>query len=175
MEDDKLPKQFCYDCTIKIESSYTFITEAQKADAILRNIVSRSNISIIVEIESHTKNLTFSNDQTVINDQFNNSPYCNEILSDNVHEMITNECETQEISFAKNNINTDNKIDKTVIYKNKNTNETKNVDVENNIDKNNVCPLCRKSFATKAWFTKHMQKEHLEYACTHCSKSKYSV
>lgn len=55
-DDEKLPKQFCYDCIIKIESSFIYITETQKVDVILKNIISRTNKSIIVEPEIN-KNL----------------------------------------------------------------------------------------------------------------------
>lgn len=38
----------------------------------------------------------------------------------------------------------------------------------------NVCPVCRKSFTSKTWFDKHMEKEHTghKYSCLHCPKSK---
>ncbi|KAF9412686.1 hypothetical protein HW555_008894 [Spodoptera exigua] len=56
-EDDKLPKQFCYDCAIKIESAFTYITEAHKVDATLKNIISRTNTSIIVEPETQSRHI----------------------------------------------------------------------------------------------------------------------
>lgn len=36
-----------------------------------------------------------------------------------------------------------------------------------------VCPVCGKSFTSKTWFAKHMQNEHTrKYTCAHCPKSK---
>ncbi|XP_063545818.1 zinc finger protein 11-like [Cydia strobilella] len=45
-ENDMLPKQFCYDCTIKIESSYTFIKEAQHVNDTLTNLLTQRTVIV---------------------------------------------------------------------------------------------------------------------------------
>lgn len=44
-----------------------------------------------------------------------------------------------------------------------------------NDSKKSVCPVCRKEFMSKKWFSKHMEKEHSghKYTCLHCPKCMY--
>ncbi|XP_073955751.1 uncharacterized protein [Choristoneura fumiferana] len=54
-EDDSLPKQFCYDCTVKIDAAYSYISEAQHINTTLLNLVNQR--SVIVETNKHTEPL----------------------------------------------------------------------------------------------------------------------
>ncbi|CAH2068139.1 unnamed protein product, partial [Iphiclides podalirius] len=174
MEADKLPKQFCYDCIIKIESSYTFIKEAQNVNVTLKNIVSRTETSIIVGLEnclrltvptlepkSHLK-LTLpdyklcssigNSEKTVLQ---NNNEY---------HAIQINKVSNNNATDLPNEQSTQPKVVQSV-----NTREINNCD--NN--KKNICPVCRKGFMSKVWFTKHMDKEHSgqKYSCMQCDKT----
>lgn len=173
-EDDKLPKQFCYDCIIKIESAFTYITEAHKVDATLKNIISRTNTSIIVEPETHSRpidNLRLTLPDYKISVTVNN--YDKHILFDNIdlpasdtsHTIPEKPCEEIE---PIQNITEEEKGEH---INQESVEETVNVEDS----KKNVCPVCRKAFTSKTWFNKHMKKEHTnhKFACTHCPKSKF--
>ncbi|KAM3957039.1 uncharacterized protein ACR2FA_008972 [Aphomia sociella] len=176
-EDDNLPRQFCYDCIIKIESSYTYIIEAQKVNITLKNVVSRAT-SVIVEPDSHTRN-------SLSNDIANNIKFtpsnCNVGGTiDNFDEPvffddIENDCQN---NFGSCNM-TDEKVEQKLSDSNNVEKQDSNKDVSvketENVGENkkNICPVCRKCFTSKAWFAKHMEKEHTgnKYACTQCTKT----
>lgn len=159
--EDKLPKQFCYDCTIKIESAFTFVKEAQENDIKFKNIILRPNTGVIVE--SQTKNnIELSNCNTFDDEYVENSTcvYENEIiLRTEAENNIANECANN----IKSNFQVNEKLQ----------DEKRNNDLSNDKCKRNVCVKCEKSFSTRTWYTKHMKKEHAEseYSCTQCSKS----
>ncbi|RVE48457.1 hypothetical protein evm_006893 [Chilo suppressalis] len=121
--DEKLPKQFCKDCIVKLESSYKYITDAQKTDVTLRNIISRSENSVIVEPENYNKSLMEEHYITNVSDS--NANFKEEVLFNN-----GSECNVQS-------------------------------------------EIGRKSFVSKTWFTKHMEKEHTgqKHTCSYCQKT----
>ncbi|KAJ8734452.1 hypothetical protein PYW08_013702 [Mythimna loreyi] len=177
-EDDTLPKQFCFDCIIKIESAFTYITEAHKVDATLKNIISRTNTSIIIEPETHSRpidNLKLTLPDYKISVTVDN--YDEHILFDNIdlpasHTSHTNvEKPLEEIEVIQNVTEEERRED---VQENDAKNqecvkETINVDDT----KKNVCPVCRKAFTSKTWFNKHMKKEHTDhkFVCAHCPKT----
>ena len=172
-EEDKLPKQFCYDCVIKIESAFTYITEAHKVDATLKNIISRTNTSIIVEPETHSRhieNLKLTLPDYKISVAVDN--YDEHILFDNIElpasdtSHVIPEKPVEEIELIQNVIEVEERED----INQESVKETVNVEET----KKNVCPVCRKGFTSKTWFNKHMKKEHTDhkFTCAHCPKSK---
>ncbi|XP_053601991.1 zinc finger protein 771-like [Plodia interpunctella] len=174
-EEDKLPQQFCYDCTIKIESSFTFITEAQKVNITLKNIISRALTSIIVEpTESHNKTI-----QNPVNNMKLTLPdYKISTSADDYYEPILSEEICNERSADIHHIDIDiNKENALIQTKNDIATEelnTMSIDAGNGSEnKKNICPVCRKMFTSKTWFDKHMEKEHTgrKYSCPHCSKT----
>lgn len=221
MEDIKLPKQFCYDCTIKIESSYTFIKEAQNVNITFKNIASRSETSIIIEPESlknssHEPNrlrltlpdykLSIGVSNYVEQDIFDDTDYTHResaIQTKDVQivpikpvevSLNTEKCNTTHIS--PNGLEKDNTVkvdekkrDTTNKLKDENhvhvhapklednikINEEKITHITVDETKKNVCPVCRKEFTSKKWYSKHVEKEHsgLKYTCSQCSKCMY--
>ncbi|XP_045761550.1 zinc finger protein 84-like isoform X3 [Maniola jurtina] len=240
MEDIKLPKQFCYDCTIKIESCYTFIKEAQNVNITLKNIASRSETSIIIEPDSlkshtieptklrltlpdyklsigvsnyveqdiyedtdytHTETAILTNDMQIAsketaiscNSNINKSiSRNNKIEIDNIiHiDMLKRDSMKVESMNRNDNIKVDeSKKENTVKYSLQKRDSTIKFDTskrdgtikgdeskrDSTIDDTNksVCPVCRKGFTSKKWFSKHMEKEHSghKYTCAHCPKS----
>lgn len=260
LEDIKLPKQFCYDCTIKIESCYTFIKEAQNVNITLKNIASRSETSIIIEpdsLKSHTteqtklrltlpdyklsigvsnyteqdiyNNTDYTHNETRVNydkttiltkdvqiapkkiDSSHNSDL-NESLSKNnkleIDNIINVDMLKRESTIKVDSVNRDDTIkvdesnrENTVKYSLKRDGTIKldtskkdgtiKLDTskregtlklgeskrDSAIDETNksVCPVCRKEFTSKKWFSKHMEKEHSgqKYTCAHCPKCMY--
>ncbi|XP_004928701.1 zinc finger protein 664 [Bombyx mori] len=159
-DGDTLPKQFCYDCTIKIESAYTFITEALKVNVTLKNIISNTNIVITVQpdlknTEGLESRLTLP--ECKISSTIEN--YSDIILNalDYVH---LNESEPEKVP-EQNVLNN---------HQERVCEEKKDIKVE---EKKNVCPVCHKGFTSKAWFNKHMVNEHngQKYMCNECSKT----
>ncbi|XP_047539445.1 zinc finger protein 771-like [Vanessa atalanta] len=179
-DNEKLPRQFCYDCVIKIESCYTFIKEAQNVNITLKNIASRSETSIIIEpetfksIEPETNKLRLTLPEYKLSigitsfnntNNFNNAA-CNlssikDISSDNVH-TVTKNC--KPLNEIVNKDDSNQKISKEIGDEN-------SIEVEET--KKIICPACRKSFVSQKWFTKHMEKEHSghKYICDRCPKS----
>ncbi|XP_030031670.2 zinc finger protein 771 [Manduca sexta] len=160
-EEDALPKQFCYNCIIKIESAYTFITEALKVTVTLKNILSRTNTVIVQpETKAIENRLTLPDykiSSTIENYEetiYNTTDYAPCIDNQEYEKME----EVQELQIEEV-IEKEVKIDKK---------EPKPVE-----EKKNICPVCRKGFVSKAWFNKHMEKEHAgnKYACVQCSKT----
>lgn len=159
-DDDKLPKQFCYDCVIKIESSFTFITEAQKVDAILKNIISRTNTSIIVKPETKNIELKLKLPDYKVSATIDNKPVLidgdlKKELDDIKVEIIKN-----EVTYS---ITERDRLDKK---------EGRKERVNRDETKKHICPLCRKEFTSKLWFNKHLEKEHYgpKFVCKHCQK-----
>lgn len=222
MEDIKLPKQFCYDCTIKIESSYTFIKEAQNVNITLKNIASRSETSIIIEPESlknssHEPNrlrltlpdykLSIGVSNYVEQDIFDDTDYTQRESAIQTKDvqivpikpvevcLNTEKCNTTHISPNRmlekdNTVKVDEtKRDSTNKLKDKNHAQVHAPKLEDNLKineekithitvdetKKNVCPVCRKEFTSKKWYSKHVEKEHsgLKYTCSQCSKCMY--
>ncbi|XP_052747502.1 uncharacterized protein K02A2.6 isoform X1 [Bicyclus anynana] len=217
MEDIKLPKQFCYDCTIKIESCFTFIKEAQNVNITLKNIASRSDTSIIIEPESVKNCLTEPNRLRLTlpdyklsigvsnyteQDIFDETDYNrNEsaILTTDLPILPTKTIEllqsTEKCNLPIHNElerNSNLKLDTTIssvkIEPKRDDNITVGVPERVATRKNNVCktdvtvldeakklacPVCRKQFTSKKWYSKHMDKEHSghKYNCEHCPKS----
>lgn len=66
-DHDSLPKQFCYECTIKIEASYTYIKEAQRINTTLVNLVTQR--SVIVEVNRPTEPLYAETDDISDNNE----------------------------------------------------------------------------------------------------------
>ncbi|XP_022826149.1 zinc finger protein 664-like [Spodoptera litura] len=171
-EEDKLPKQFCYDCAIKIESAFTYITEAHKVDATLKNIISRTNTSIIVEPETqsrHIDSLKLTLPDYKISTTIDS--YDEHILFDNIElaasdSQIIPEKTLEEIESIQN-------IPEEVENAEKNNPESVKEKVNANETKKNICPICRKGFTSKTWFNKHMKKEHTEnkFVCPQCPKT----
>ncbi|CAB3258935.1 unnamed protein product [Arctia plantaginis] len=160
--DDKLPRQFCYDCIIKIESSFTFITEAQKVDAVLKNIISRTNTSVIVKqepksIELRLKLPDYKVSATIDKEQ---------VIFD---KDLKSEIDDINVEIIKNEVNSSiEERDKQDKHK---EGGTERVCVEE--IKKHICPLCRKQFTSKSWFNKHIEKEHNgpKLVCKNCQKS----
>ncbi|XP_059051391.1 zinc finger protein 615-like isoform X2 [Achroia grisella] len=198
-DEDKLPRQFCYDCIIKIESSCTYIMEAQKVNVTLKNVVSRPT-SVIVKPESHNKNivntttdntgeLELSDYKLNTIDNFDEQAFFDNI--DNQEENFSNCNKTEENDTNIKTIDNENSINVKEIEnveeaKRKEVVEDTNVNtIENEKSMNvkemenvgetkkNVCPVCRKEFMSKVWFAKHMENEHTgnKYACTQCPKT----
>ncbi|CAK1599278.1 unnamed protein product [Parnassius mnemosyne] len=179
-EGDRLPKQFCYDCIIKIESSYMFIKEAQNVNVTLKNIVSRTETSIIVELENCAR---------LIHTQSEPKSHLKLTLPD--YKLCSSVQNTKELSLVENvkenfNIHSDNdQYDDAVtnvslkeLPCNNNEDMGKNDDAKEKVKncdgvKKNICPICRKGFMSKVWFAKHMAKEHSgqKYRCEHCAKT----
>lgn len=243
LEDIKLPKQFCYDCTIKIESCYTFIKEAQNVNVTLKNIASRSETSIIIEpdsLKSHTTEPTklrltlpdyklcigVSNypEQDIYDDtgyitkdeqiaptktELSHNSDINETISKStkleIYNIINVDMLKRDSSIKVDSVNREDtiKVDEsnkvsTVKYSLQKRDDTIKFDAskregtikvdskregtlkvgeskrDSAIDETNksVCPVCRKEFTSKKWFSKHMEKEHSghKYTCTHCPK-----
>lgn len=174
-EDDQLPKQFCYDCIIKIESSFTYITEAHKVDATLKNIISRTNTSIIVETETNsrrTDNLNLTLPDYKICVAVDN--YDEQVIFDSIDLPASDTGQINaEKSLEVECIQNVTEVEEGEDISHESVKET--VTVEET--KKNVCPVCRKAFTSKTWFNKHMKKEHTEhkYACAHCPKSMYTT
>uniref|UniRef100_A0A2A4JB14 Protein krueppel n=1 Tax=Heliothis virescens TaxID=7102 RepID=A0A2A4JB14_HELVI len=168
-ENDKLPKQFCYDCVIKIESAFTYITEAHKVDATLKNIISRTDTSIIVEPETISRpkdNLKLTLPDYKISVAVDN--YDEQVLFDNI-----------DLPASDNHVMSEKPLEDIDLIQNA---EVEMIDTSNEVaqekvlveeTKKNVCPVCRKAFTSKTWFDKHMKKEHTDhkYACAHCPKT----
>lgn len=170
--DENLPKQFCYDCIIKIESSYAFIKEAQNVDVTLKNLASRSE-SVIVEPEIPRAEFKEPKLQLTLPDyklSIGISDYVSK--GTNVNENI-NKINLHIPSVRPKTepiLNTIEKIDSTEKIVEKKIDASKNVDES----KKFMCTVCKRSFISKVWFTKHMQKEHSDkkFSCSHCPKCK---
>ncbi|VVC87001.1 unnamed protein product, partial [Leptidea sinapis] len=168
-DDEKLPQQFCYDCTIKIESSYTFIKEAKNVDVTLKNLILRSNASVIVQPENKIES-THKVQSVKLT------------LPDYKLSIGTINFSTQDVISGYGVQNTNNivyssgstqaNVEPTILEKilNKSEEEAK---VATETNKKNMCQICQKSFISKVWFTKHMEKEHSghKFICTVCCKS----
>ncbi|XP_014355333.2 zinc finger protein 771 [Papilio machaon] len=175
IEEDKLPKQFCYDCVIKIESSYTFIKEAQNVNVTLKNIASRRETSIIVELENCNK-LTEVPPTPKNHLKLTLPDYklCSTI--ENFDEPILLNNTSESINFTNDNIPMDPITDISINNPiDTNVNSTKDIKQTENlaVDNRNMCTICKKSFSSKVWFAKHMEKEHSgqKYSCPQCSKT----
>ncbi|XP_041973808.1 zinc finger protein 771-like [Aricia agestis] len=170
--EEKLPKQFCYDCIIKIESSYTFIKRAQNVDATLKNIASRSETSVIVEREVSKTEYKDQNKLQLTLPDYKLSIGINEFKHDTCIQDYST-AHTQNIQQS-NEPETVEKIEciinTSVIL---DTGKKKKDPILENETKKNVCPLCKKAFTSKIWYNKHMDKEHAgnKYLCTQCPKS----
>lgn len=148
-----------------MESSYSFITEAQKVHVTLKNIISRSNISIIVEPETCLKTHNPEIKLTLPDYKI-----CSVIEDTRLYEPAQNKL-----------VETDNLGIQTDIFEENVEPINKEISIDRIVNEpeiakdSNVCPVCRKSFTSKTWFTKHMQNEHTrKYACAHCPKSKFN-
>lgn len=166
-DEDKLPQQFCYDCIIKIESSYTFITEAQKVHVTLKNIISRSDTSIIIEPDKSVKPRNPEIKLTLPDYKI-----CSVIEDSRIYNPVMKLVETNSAEKETDNVLENFEENEPVTEKE----DGEQIVKESEIPKNsNVCPVCRKRFTSKTWFAKHMQKEHVkQYACPHCPKSKFT-
>ncbi|KAL0850638.1 hypothetical protein ABMA28_012392 [Loxostege sticticalis] len=175
-DEDQLPQQFCSDCIVKIESSYFYIKEAQKVDLMLKNLLSRTSTSVIVEPENCYKN---------INEQ-NKAVSSLSVLDYNINSTDMNSTENIVLVNLENEINvyddektTDehepnfNGIQSQIENCNEADIETPVENIDRNETTKKVCPVCRKAFTSQTWFSKHMQKEHSEekFCCTQCPKT----
>ncbi|XP_068628998.1 zinc finger protein 696-like [Battus philenor] len=167
-EEDKLPKQFCYDCTIKIESSYTFIKEAQNVNITLKNMASRTETSIIVELENCTRLQETQSVKTHLKLTLPDYKLCStfdkiedQSLSNKINNSVAipNDIPVESVPDNIDLPATDDVV--------------KNVNDSCDSNKKNICTICRKAFVSKVWFAKHMEKEHSgqKYSCTQCSKT----
>lgn len=145
----------------------------------LKNLLSRTSTSVIVEPENCYKN---------INEQ-NKAVSSLSVLDYNINSTVMNSTENIVLVNLENEINVYDD-EKTTDEHEPNFNGIQSqienyneADIETpveNIDKNEttkkVCPVCRKAFTSQTWFSKHMQKEHSEekFCCTQCPKSKYT-
>ncbi|CAG9783365.1 unnamed protein product [Diatraea saccharalis] len=171
LDDEKLPKQFCNDCIIRLESSFAYITEAQKANVTLRNIISRTENSVIVEPENYNNRiLADKNYADNINITPSSDANFNEQTLDNVTSEMDRHIDTSEFpkTFEEANI-TNTECDDTLKKSNRTVNDINNTEGT----KKNICPVCRKTFTSKTWFSKHMEKEHTgqKYTCNYCEKT----
>lgn len=143
----------------------------------MKNIVSRAETSIIVELENCSRIIEpFIEPKSHLKLTLPDYKLCSSIGPPGDTTVLHN------ISRESHNIQEDNTSCNTISYVPKeqfaeleepkidNTKENKISDS----DKKNVCPICRKGFTSKVWFAKHMVKEHngKKYSCTKCDKSK---
>ncbi|CAG5034830.1 unnamed protein product [Parnassius apollo] len=188
-ERDRLPKQFCYDCIIKIESSYTFIKEAQNVNVTLKNIVSRIETSVIVELENCARLMHIpSESKSHLKLTLPDYKLCSSVQNSKEQAIIENFKEKFDIQ--SDNVQYDNAITDDSLKElpcNSNEDMTKNDGAKEKVEnfgilKKNICPICRKGFMSKVWFAKHMEKEHsafskqsqLKYhATTHSEERKF--
>ncbi|XP_013166537.1 PREDICTED: zinc finger protein 771-like [Papilio xuthus] len=173
-EGDKLPKQFCYDCVIKIESSYTFIKEAQNVNVTLKNMVSRRERSIIVELENSTRPTTGpSTSKNHLNLTLPDYKLSSTIESSEEPLLINNTNES--IDLTNDNIPPDPKTQNLINNPPESNVESKDIKHDKNQagDEKHMCTTCKKSFTSQVWLAKHMEKEHSgqEYHCTQCNKT----
>ncbi|XP_045510480.1 zinc finger protein 501-like [Colias croceus] len=146
-EDDILPKQFCHDCELSIQSSYSFIKRAQHVNITLRNISLRQSASVIV-IPNKTKDI--QNEillhENRVQDSLSIIESCNEIDTNEYKiEGVEKEISTNELEFIESDIKSETK---------------------------NTCPECKKTFISIAWFNKHMENEcsGRNFECKICNK-----
>lgn len=128
----------------------------------LKNIASRCEKSVIIKPETKTVEesnklrLTLPDYKLSIGINIDEHIYEDINIDNNCKENLNNDTKTQ---LSMNIIN--NKADKN------NANEDSKGD-----STKNICTICRKSFISKKWFLKHMEKEHSgqKYTCTYCPK-----
>ncbi|KOB65144.1 Uncharacterized protein OBRU01_23680 [Operophtera brumata] len=162
-EEDQLPQQFCYSCLNKIESSYSFIIEAQKVHVTLKNIVSRSDTSIIVEpdtcLKTHNPEIKLTlPDYKICSVVEDTRPY--ELGQKKLVETVDLPVETGNFEDNVEPIN------------------EKEIGIDRSVNKpeiaidSNVCPVCRKSFSRPSQLTSHSvsHSEERKFACSACGK-----
>ncbi|GBP17349.1 Zinc finger protein 566 [Eumeta japonica] len=175
--DDELPKQFCYDCCVNIELSHAFIKKARKTDITLKNLVFRSESSVIVEMDSLSRTSTIqyqgieSNEISYDNQSDNTMYLQNEELLSNLNNVLEKQSESAKFGEPLPNLTSENntRSEVNIITKNVNLNESSSKCVDQNKVvlkssdelKLNTCPICRKEFSSKTWFAKHVENEHV--------------
>ncbi|VVC87002.1 unnamed protein product, partial [Leptidea sinapis] len=167
-DDEKLPQQFCYDCTIKIESSYTFIKEAKNVDVTLKNLILRSNASVIVQPENKIES-THKVQSVKLT------------LPDYKLSIGTINFSTQDVISGYGVQNTNNivyssgstqaNVEPTILEKilNKSEEEAK---VATETNKKNMCQICQKTFKKQCQLKYHVitHSEERNFACSTCGK-----
>lgn len=134
----------------------------------LKNIASRSEKSVIIEpetsktIEEPNKlRLTLPDYKLSVGINIDDHSVFDD--SDNIYrEKLNNNIHTLLQSVTVQNKTNDKQNSKCSL----------NEDAKSNDSSKNICTVCRKSFISKKWFTKHMEKEHSghKYACAYCPK-----
>lgn len=184
IENDILPRQFCYECVVRIESTYTFIIEAQRIDMHYKTILTELNTSGIIENDPYNKNPAFLGYQPNYHKaQINNSPYFKEILENNNDSMDVSNVPSSVLGNDINyQLNSELEIEGTLksdvideeAEKMERLCEKETRDMGKGQQKKK-CPKCPKVFAVKAWFVRHLKNEHgrkkTGHICLQCTKS----
>lgn len=164
-DDEKLPKQFCYDCIIKIESCHTFIKEALNVNITLKNMLLRCDKSVIHTPEI-IRTVEEPNKLRLTLPDYKLSIGIN--IDDHVYEdNVDTNC--------KENYNIKTNMLPLETVENSSTGKESVIENAKRDTNKNICIICQKSFISKKWFEKHMEKEHSgqKYVCKYCSKCMY--
>lgn len=164
-----MPRQFCLECTIKIESSYRYIKIAQDADVLLNNMVNRT---VIVHPENQCKNLSVNQIQSIDKSEDKNET-CDE---NNLYNLDDDDDESKHNSCTDNCI--DDLVDlqietttkKSKLKGHRSKKKAKDTDVQHMIeveheDETNkqTCPFCEKYFVMSGFLKRHIRLKHPEY------------
>ncbi|XP_063633511.1 zinc finger protein 501-like [Cydia splendana] len=154
-ENDILPKQFCYDCTIKIESSYTFIKEAQHVNETLTNLLTQRTV-IVEPIKRSEHNdepdvevSTFEPEDTITDE-----PTC-----DTTENKVKTQLKKESVSHQKHVCTVCKKMFLSKVWFEKHMRNQHNGKVLS-------CPQCPKTFQRPSQLSVH--------AVTHSSERRYA-
>ncbi|XP_048005563.1 zinc finger protein 37A-like [Leguminivora glycinivorella] len=157
-ENDILPRQFCYDCTIKIESSFTFIKEAQHVNETLTNLLTQRTVIVEPIKRSEQKDVpddevsTFEPEDTVTDEP-----------PDTIEAVETQE-KTETVSNQKHVCAVCKKMFLSKVWFEKHMRNQHNGKVYS-------CPQCPKTFQRPSQLSVHAVTHSTErrYACS-CGK-----
>ncbi|CAG9133705.1 unnamed protein product [Plutella xylostella] len=155
-ESETLPKHFCCDCFSKIESSYSFIKEAHRVHVTLKNILSRSQTSVIVQPEPASTNITQQIPKNIIPNyyltDFELSPdnFVEKNLADDGNAKLDTDSTGLEhyLATAETNMRLS-------------TENPTGVEESGDNQEKYVCAICQNSFANQTSVAEHIENTHM--------------
>uniref|UniRef100_A0A1E1WK97 C2H2-type domain-containing protein n=1 Tax=Pectinophora gossypiella TaxID=13191 RepID=A0A1E1WK97_PECGO len=179
--DDNLPRHFCYKCTVLLESTYTYIKKARRVNGKLKRIIQKSTNNFVdkflnktnsVEAEKPDENVLLNNfiEPEKINDETNDV----KVNLNNVdHDIFDDDDEDDKCLSEFKSENVDIKLEpeedssSTVVSKEAALQVSESDDKNKNNGhsskmkfKSKKCQICKKNFASKGWYSRHMKTAH---------------